>query len=400
MIDTPALRERPTEDWIASLRQRFPTEPAVDQTLTEKLMRRRERKHYSSPPLEIVGERLNRFLETQVEGPFTVRNLRPLTGGASKEQFLFDLDWSHDGERRQRETMVLRCEPAASIVQTSRRREFELMQFGGTIIPAPPVYFIDEDGSQMGTPSLVSGFVRGVTKPSKVSSNVSGIGTHFTQEYREGLAPDYVRCMVELHRATVPADALPSFVHPREGTTEAADLAVNWWSRTWAEDLYEDTPIAVLTQEWLRGNAPILDRLSVVHGDFRTGNFLFDEATGEITAVLDWELGYLGDRHADLAYILTDFYVTREDGKPFHCGMFESEAQLLDAYAAAGGLPIDPQKLAWHKVLSTWKQFVLSLGCALRAGDGQTHQDVLLSFLAAGGYTISEALRRLLEKHG
>lgn len=400
MIDTAELRNNPTDAWIECLRARYPTEPSVDEALTRKLLRRRDARSYSSPTLEDVAKRLQNFLGQQAEGLIEIRNLRALTGGASKEQFVFDLDWTHEGEVRRGDTMVLRCEPAASIVETSRRREFELMQFGGTIVPVPAVYFIDDDGSLMGTPSLVSQFVGGVSKPSRLTSNVSGIGTHFPADYREALAPDYIRCMVALHKAPIPADAMPSFVKPAIGTTEAAELTINWWARIWAEDLYEDAPIALLTEHWLRANAPVLDHLSIVHGDFRTGNFLFDEETKQMTAVLDWELGYLGDRHADLGYLLTDFYVTRENGKPFHCGLFESKDALLEAYAAAGGLPIDEKALAWHTIYSTWKQLILSLGCALRASEGQTHQDVLLTFLSAGGYPISEALRRLLEKHG
>lgn len=400
MLEAANLRDNPTREWIESLRRRYPTEPSVDEAMTRKLDKRRQVDSYSSPTAQEVAQRLREFLGRRVEGPLTIHNLRPLTGGASKEQFVFELDWNCEGEERRGEKMVLRCEPAASIVETSRRREFELMRFGGTVMPVPTVYWMDEDGSEMGNPVLISRFVNGVTKPSVVTSNVSGIGTHFSKEYRDLLVPDYTRHMVNLHKAPIPDDALPSFVRPGEGTTEAAELIVNWWGRTWAEDLYEEAPISTITEQWLRANAPTLDRLSVVHGDFRTGNFLFDEKSGEITAVLDWELGYLGDRHADLGYLLTDFYVTRENGKPFHCGMFESEAQLLEAYEAAGGLPIDAKKLAWHKILSTWKQFILSLGCALRAGDGRTHQDVLLSFLSSGGYAISESLRRLLEKHG
>jgi len=395
--DEAALRNRPIEAWIGALRQRYPTEPGIDATLSAKLRRRTGARH-SSPPLDNVAERLDAFLAGQIRGPARVSNLRTLTGGASKEQFVFDLDWEQDGVARTGERMVLRCEPAASIVQTSRRREFELMRFGAKVMPVPPVYWMDEDGSAMGTPALVSGFVTGVQKPSTVSSNVSGMGTHFVLDYRRSLVPDFARYMAALHRATIGDDDVPSFVRPAVGTTEGAVLLVNWWARTWAEDLYEQAPIATLTEHWLRRNAPVLDHLSVVHGDFRTGNFLFDEATRRITAVLDWELGYLGDRHGDLGWVLTDLYVTREDGQPFHCGLFESEDALVGTYEAAGGLPINRRTLLWHIIFCTWKQYVLSLGCALRAAEGLTHQDVLLSWIAGGGSTISESLRRLLKR--
>lgn len=381
---------------LADLRRRYPTEPTVDKALTRKL-RNRDRTSYAIPTLEQVGQRLTRWLTREIAGPFTIRNLRALTGGASKEQYLFELDWEQDGKPRRGDRMVLRCDPAASIVETARSREFELMRFAAKVMPVPPVYWIDEDGDAMGTPSLISGFITGVQKPASASSNVTGMGIHFPADYRDALRPQYARYMADLHRAPIEPGELPSFVRPEVGTTQASELLINWWARTWAEDLYEHSPIATLTEQWLRSNMPVLDHLSVVHGDFRTGNFLFDEETRRITGLLDWEMGYLGDRHGDLGWVVTDLYMTYEDGKPFHCGLFSSTDELLDAYAEAGGLPIDRQTLRWHKMFCTWKQLILSLACALRAGDGRSHQDVLLSWLSAGGYTLSEALRLMLE---
>jgi aminoglycoside phosphotransferase (APT) family kinase protein len=397
MSELSALRRNPTDAWLNELRARYPTERSVDVALTRRMRKRSQEISYSSPSLEEVGARLKKFIAQETNGAAIIRNLRRLTGGASKEQFVFDLEWDKGKNERTNEKMVLRCEPAASIVETSRRGEFELMQFGARWMPVPPVYWMDEDGSTLGAPSLIAGFVEGVQKPAKIQSNVTGMGIHFPSDYRQSLAPEYIDLMVRLHKAPIADDALPSFARPSVGTTEASELIVNWWARIWAEDLYEEVPIAILTESWLRANLPVLDHLSVVHGDLRTGNFLFDETKRQITAVLDWELGYLGDRHGDLGWILTDLYITREAGSPFYCGLFPSENELIEGYEAAGGLPLNKQTLYWHKVFCTWKQLVLSLGCALRAAEDRSHQDVLLTWVSACGYTISEALRRLLE---
>ncbi|MFD2578036.1 hypothetical protein ACFSTD_04115 [Novosphingobium colocasiae] len=137
MADVRQLRSHPTDEWIAQMRARYPTEPSIDEALTRRLRKRGQTVSYSSPTLDHVGERLAKFLGSQAEGPVAIRNLQRLTGGASKEQFVFDLDWVRDGEQRVGDRMVLRCEPAASIVETSRRREFELMRFGGSLMPVP-----------------------------------------------------------------------------------------------------------------------------------------------------------------------------------------------------------------------------------------------------------------------
>jgi hypothetical protein len=68
---------------------------------------------------------------------------------------------------------------------------------------------------------------------------------------------------------------------------------------------------------------PALDHISIVHGDYRTGNFLFTEHNNRISALLDWEMGHLGDRHLDLAWATNPTLGhMAEDGKTFLCGGF------------------------------------------------------------------------------
>ncbi len=55
--------------------------------------------------------------------------------------------------------------------------------------------------------------------------------------------------------------------------------------------------------EWLPRSLPMQDRVSVVHGDYRIDNMIFDTATPKVVAVLDWELSTLGDPLADFTYV-------------------------------------------------------------------------------------------------
>src|SRR3546814_11081571 len=75
--------------------------------------------------------------------------------------------------------MVLRMEPPESVVETSRLREFELIQALDGVVPVPPCYWVDADGECLPHPALLYGFVAGVTRPSSLKSNpVKGIGLH------------------------------------------------------------------------------------------------------------------------------------------------------------------------------------------------------------------------------
>ena len=87
---------------------------------------------------------------------------------------------------------------------------------------------------------------------------------------------------------------------------------------------------------WLRRNKPETDHISVVHGDYRVGNFLFTESDRKITAWLDWELSYLGDHHEDLAWTTKDIFGhADEEGKHFLVGGFIPKEEFFAAYKKA-----------------------------------------------------------------
>ena len=115
------FKQMPTEAWIEEVRARFPTEATVDEALTRKL-RSRAGPAYAPSALSDIEDRLRAFLAQEEPGA-EVSGVLPLGGGASKEQYRFDL--SRDGVSR---TYVLRREPPESIVETHRLREYQLMR--------------------------------------------------------------------------------------------------------------------------------------------------------------------------------------------------------------------------------------------------------------------------------
>ena len=120
-------KNRPSPEWIADLRKRFPVEREIDRVLTRKL-ERRAGPGYTPLPLPLLVKGVESLIRTQLQSPFEVSEARWLSGGASKLQMAFTLDWDRPGEGRISTPMVLRMEPAESIVETSRLREFQLIR--------------------------------------------------------------------------------------------------------------------------------------------------------------------------------------------------------------------------------------------------------------------------------
>ena len=339
-----------------------------------------------------VAERLGRLLEANgVDGQ--ARNVRRMGGGASKEQFIFDLERA-DGTG---EPLVLRMDPLEGIVETCRAREAQLLDVIGAVVPAPPVVLVDGDGSIMGQPAMVARFVRGVTKPRDATSGPSGVGIVIGERSAAILMPQYIDNLVRVNAFDFASADLPLYAVPEAGTNQAALWQLNYWTRIVAEDRVDAAPLLDYAEAWLRERAPVCAEPVMLHGDYRLGNFMFDDETLEMTAVLDWELAHIGDFHEDLAYSLEPLFCSRDaQGRALIASMMPVD-EFLAAYATRSGRTIDPDTLHWYRVLSSYKLAGMNFASGTRAArDGTNHQSALLGFLAACQVGLSATLCKLL----
>jgi aminoglycoside phosphotransferase (APT) family kinase protein len=394
-------KAHPSSAWIEQLRRKYPTEREVDRLMTRKMMRR------AGPPFEplsidTLAAGIGSLLATQIDGKFEMTRVRWLGGGASKLQMAFDLDWT-DGGQRQTRSMVLRMEPSESIVETSRLREFQVIKAMEGRLPVPPVFWVDAEGKHLPYPGLIYSLVEGVNKPTGVNSRVSALGVDLGARLRPLLSAQFMDHMALMH-GLAPAELMrrhdfSAFDLPRPGT-QAAEWQVNWWARAWEEDANSDLPLMDATESWMRDNLPSIDQLVLVHGDFRSGNFLFDETSGRITAWLDWELAHFGDFHEELAWVVArPFGHYAEDGKTFLVSGFFTEAEFLERYERMTGRKVDAKALKFYRVFIHYKCAVLAIATSWRVvRGGKTHQDSLGAWLIAIGYINLEEIRRLLEE--
>lgn len=112
------------------------------------------------------------------------------------------------------------------------------------------------------------------------------------------------------------------------------------------ERLPQRRPALELALLWLRERCPAPCAPSLVHGDFRVGNFLV-EPEG-LSAILDWEFAHWGDPVEDLGWLCgRDWRFGRED---LAAGGIATREQLLSDYLAAGGAPVDRGRLRFWEV--------------------------------------------------
>lgn len=385
-------------------------EPSIAAMLDRKRATIQDWGDYHPVGVDAVRLGLNRFLadrgseswdsdttdHTSPRDHATVRAVRPLGGGASNEQYIVELE-RPDGPR---ERVVLRIDAVAGVMETDRQREFDVLTFLSSRFPVPSPRWVEPRGEVLGRPFLATGFVDGVTAPSQdAGESVSGMQTTLSGELRDDLADQFVRNLVLLHSLPVDDAAVGTLQVPDRDPYQAARWQVNWWSRVWRDDSVIPFPLVAGIQAWLRSHLPRQRRLALVHGDYRTGNYLFDEDTHRVTAVLDWELAHIGDPHEDLAWCVQRMYSTvGENGERLVTGLMTRE-DLITRYEHLSGHPVDSETLHFYEVLCAFKSLVATLASSVRAArDRQSHQDVLLAWLASCGYLFAADIITMIER--
>jgi aminoglycoside phosphotransferase (APT) family kinase protein len=365
----------------------------------KRIFEDKQRRHalgaYTARTDEQVEAGLSRLLAAHGLADHRVSELRRMAGGASKEQFSFLLS---DPASNETERLVLRMDPRGGIIETCRRREAQVMIAADGVVPVPGLRFVDGDGIWLGQPAMITRFVGGVTKPSGASvGGPSGVGTHMGSELGAKLAPQFIDNLVRIHAMDFRAAALEDYTVPAAGTREAALFQANYWAMVWRDDRTDSAPIFAYAETWLREHAPVCDRPVLLHGDYRVGNFLFDEASGQMTALLDWELAHIGDFHEDIAYNFELLFGVLDGAGNFRIGDMFSEEEYVRAYEQASGRTVDPVILHYYRVLTCFKLGVMNHASAVRAArDGINHQDALLSWLSACAHGIMRELCLLL----
>ena len=149
--------------------------------------------------------------------------------------------------------------------------------------------WLDADGSGLGAPTVIMERVPGVT-------DILALRAPEPAGRNRAIALAFADAAAKLHNVDVAGlDFLGT--PTREN---AAAIQVGIWEAQFLKHRMEPHPAIAFAFQWLKANAPVAERISLVHGDYRLGNFLFE---GErITALLDWEMAHLGDPAEDIAW--------------------------------------------------------------------------------------------------
>jgi aminoglycoside phosphotransferase (APT) family kinase protein len=274
-----------------------------------------------------------------------VADLERIHGGASRETYRFRLRWRSGGEACERR-LILRRDPPGSLIETERAIEFNAYRaFHGTGVPVPEPLWLEEDPRWLDHPFFVMEEVPDLEARPQVL---------FAPPYDahlEKLGQRKWEILGEISRADPDELGLVGVMKPI-----ALDAAwrreLDYWEGVLDEDELCPQPIIRAAIRWLRRHPPPpAQRLSVVHGDYRTGNFLFD-TEGRIHAILDWEMAHLGDPLEDLAWGINRVWCWAKDER---VGGLLPKARAVRIWEESSGLRADPDALHWWELFSCVK---------------------------------------------
>jgi aminoglycoside phosphotransferase (APT) family kinase protein len=236
----------------------------------------------------------------------------------------------------------------------------------GTGVPVPPVAGLCEDESVNGAPFYVMEFVRG-----PVLRGVSEAEAAFPAEGdRRAIGFRVADTLAQIH--AVDPDAVGLGDLGRREDYVARQL--RRWYGQWEKSKTRELAAIDRVHERLSARIPAQDGVSIVHGDYRLDNMILADS-GEVAAVVDWELCTLGDPMADVGTLMA-YWPDPEQagislGQPANLAPgFPSRAEIAGRYAEASGRDIS--ELDFYLALGYWKLAIILEG--------------VLARMAAGGY--------------
>lgn len=261
-------------------------------------------------------------------------------------------------EDEQQGSFVLRRPPFGAQVKSGHdmSREFKMLSALYPVWPkVPKPYLLCEDEAILGAPFYVMERVKGV-----ILRGPSPKGVELHEPLMRQICASFVQTMVEIHQVDLEAAGLSDAGRP-QGYVERQ---VKGWSARYERARTDHVESVEAVARWLADHMPQEGaRATLIHNDFKYDNLVLSpDDLSQVSAVLDWEMATIGDPLMDLGTSL-GYWVEEEDPPVLQLFKFGptsqpgnmTRQQLVDAYAAAMGMEVDPKDALFYFVFGLFK---------------------------------------------
>ncbi len=294
--------------------------------------------------------------------------------------------------------LILRRPPLHSVLESAHDmgREHRIISaMEGTGVPVPPTVGYEPEPEVNGAPFYVMEFVEGVVLRGSQDSE-----RHLEPATRDAAADSLIDVLVRLHELDPDEIGLGDLGRKEDYLARQ----LRRWKSQLEKGRTRDLPLLDEVHRRLEADIPPQEGASVVHGDYKLENVILDPATGEVRAVLDWELTTLGDPLADLGLLLV-YWGEPDDnigglGSASAIPGFPSRDEVVERYARRSGR--DVSQIDYYYAFGTWKLACIVEGVYARMAAGAYGEE---SQAAAEGFgevvvALAERARELTAKAG
>jgi aminoglycoside phosphotransferase (APT) family kinase protein len=271
-------------------------------------------------------------------------------------------------------------------------REWRIIEaLGGSDVPHTPAVALCEDAAVLGRTFYLMGFVDGWSPMDQNDGAEKRWPAPFDAdlEARAGLAYQLAEGIALLSRVDWKVRGLEGLGRPDGFHERQVDRWTAFFERIKGRDL-EGIDVA---SAWLRAHQPIDYVPGIMHGDYQFANVMYHHgAPARLAAIVDWEMGTVGDPKLDLAWMVMSW--PEDTDAPSASSMsyvdmrgMPSRDQVVAHYAEVSGRQVDD--LDYYIVLARWKLAIVLEQGFQRAGDDEK----LLAF----GPVVPELMRGAAE---
>lgn len=317
--------------------------------------------------LPVDRGKLLAWMDKQALGDGDISNVRMLSGGTQNIMFLFD----RNGRR-----FVFRApppHPRAESNKIMKREGVVLNALSGTTVPHPGFIAGCWDTKILGRYFYLMEPVDGISPANELPKPHNQ-----SRDIRKRMSFSYMEGMAALAGVDYQAVGLTDFGKP-DGFLERQ--AGRWLSQiegyakfenwTGSEDLGDYPKIA----HWLNDNIPTDYRSGIIHGDCHIGNMMFAIDSGELAAMIDWEMSTIGDPLIDVGWVMAT-WPSDPNFRIFNIEPWDGFADVSDMvkhYGDVSGRNMD--SIDWFGVLACFKLGAILEGTHARASVGKAPKE-------------------------
>lgn len=294
-------------------------------------------------PAGINHQRVSEWIATHIRGVSAPFTFDTIAGGHSNLTFCVT-----DAHGRR---MVLRRPPLSHGLASAHdmQREHRIITaLRGSAVPVAPVLGMCDDPDVNGAPFYVMEFVDGhIIRDQHSAARLT------TSESRKHASESLIDTMAAIHAVDINRVGLGDLAR-HEGYIERQ---LKRWYGQWNAQKTRNLDTIDHVHDELLEHIPLQGAATIVHGDYRLDNCIVDDS-GEIIAVLDWEICTLGDPLADLGLLMVYWTGPNDDAlatayQATNAPGFLNRNDLARRYAAISGRDIT--HLDFYIAFALWK---------------------------------------------